>query len=674
MTAAHRLLVASSVLALLVAPTSAMASSCPLTGDGTSGAPFLVTNAVDLAKVGSFADSCSEDAAYRQTANITLTGDWTPLTAIAPFGGVYDGGGHTISGLTVTGGSAFRGLFSRASFLAEFKDLTLTDVDVAGTSETGGLVGVLGGATVTDVTVSGTVAGTGSWVAGIAGTANGGTLERVSFTGTVTSTGVGTEIGGIVGELGTGSITDATVTASVTSAHRYTGGIAGSALGGTIARATFDGTVTVTGPTTEAGGITGALGDGSIVDSRATGTVSGAGRSVGGLVGAVEPSSGTGRISGSRFSGTVTSTGAEVGGIAGRTSSTGGGTTSITTSWSEGSVAGTRAVGGLVGQMTGGTLTASFSTAAVEITDASQTAPALGGLIGLLSGGTVTDVYARGDLTNPGGARDVGGLIGEMRDTSAPDSVLRRGYATGAVPGAGPAVGGLAGGAGDVDSDSFWDTVTTGQSVSVAGTGRSTAALSAFATFSDTATVGLTTAWPIVDGWAPYVVDTTVWGICPRINDGHPFLLWLHESDPCTAPTVAAVSAVGISCSGPGGGALRAGALSECLLTGGAPDVEIVWRAAYNPTFAGGVLRTGTDGSGAFSFTVPAAALGSVVTVEPVAWAGPIVVGTVEGGRVPTSIPAGLAPAIAPSGLLAGVLLLAGALAPFVRARGARRD
>jgi hypothetical protein len=669
---AARTLAAASLLVVLVSavPAEVRANTC-LPGTGVAGDEFLVASAADLAKVGSGADGCGATDHYRQTADITLTGNWTPLTPVNPFSGVYDGGGHTISGLTVAGGSAFRGLFSRATSTAQFRDLTLAGVDVAGTSETGGLVGVLGGGTVTDVTVSGDVTGTGSWVAGIAGTANGGTLVRVRFTGTVTSTGTGTEIGGIVGELGTGTITDATVSATVTSAHRYTGGIAGSALGGTITRATFDGTVTVSGSTTEAGGITGALNNGTIVDSRATGTVSGPGGGfVGGVVGIVAPTSGAASISGSSFSGTVSSTGSSVGGIAGRTNATNGGTT-ITTSWSAGSVSGARVVGGLVGEMTRGSITASFSTAAVAVTDAAQTAPDLGGLVGVMMSGTVTDVFARGDLTNAGGAQDVGGLIGEMRNTSAPDSVLRRAYATGAVPGAHATVGGLAGGEGDVHSDAFWDTGTTGQATSVAGTGKTTAELTTFATFADTATAGLTTAWAIVDGWAPYVAGTTVWGICPRVNDGYPFLLWRYDSDPCTDPVVVAAPTIAITCSGPAGGALRAGAVADCRLTGGAPDVEILWRAAYNPTFAEGVVRTGTDGAGALSFTVPAAALGSVVTVEPVAWTAPIVVGTVEGGPVPTGIPAGTAsavvPGLAPGVVPAVVLVLAVVLMVHVR-------
>ncbi len=66
------------------------------------------------------------------------------------------------------------------------------------------------------------------------------------------------------------------------------------------------------------------------------------------------------------------------------------------------------------------------------------------------------------------------------------------------------------------------------------------------------------------------------------------------------------------------------------------------------------------DGTGTFSFMVPAAALGEVLTVELVGWAAPVSLG-MSGGPVPTSVPSGEGPVpVWPLGLLAlaGVLVL----------------
>lgn len=626
----------------------ASATTC-LPGTGTAVDPFLVASQADLEKVASAVDGCAVNLEYRQTADITLAGNWTPLSASAAFSGAYDGDGYTISGLTVPGGSAFRGLFATATTGAVFRDLTLTGVDVEGTSETGGLVGDLGSGTVQDVTVTGTVTGTGSWVAGIAGKGVGATFTRVRFDGSVTSTGTGTEVAGIVGQLGSGTITDATVNATIASKHRLTGGVVGSVSVGSITRATFAGTVSVTASTTEAGGIVGLASNSSIVDAEASGTVSGGGQGVGGVVGNASRSTGTMTISGSSFSGTVTSTGSSVGGLAGTVSS---GIT-VTTSSSAGSVTGTRSVGGLIGYVAASSVTASYSTADVTISDAGATDPNLGGLIGAMAGVTVTDAYARGDLTNPALADDVGGLVGDAGNSS-PDNVIERAYATGAVPGTAASVGGLAGGPnGDVHRDSFWDTVTSGQATSLAGTGKTTAELTTISTFNDTATVGLTTAWPIVDGWQPYVAGTTVWGICPRVNDGYPFLLWQYDSDPCTVPAVATTSTLSVTCAQGADGTLPVRSPITCTLTGADADIDILWRAAYNPTFAEGVVRTGTDGTGTLTLALPTAAAGSPITVELVAWTTPIPVGTAAGsaagGPVPTGIPAGIPAGDAPT-------------------------
>ena len=85
------------------------------------------------------------------------------------------------------------------------------------------------------------------------------------------------------------------------------------------------------------------------------------------------------------------------------------------------------------------------------------------------------------------------------------------------------------------------------------------------------------------------------------------------------------------------------GATVACSVSGADPSIEILWRAAYNPPFAGAGVTLDGSGSGTFSFVVPAAALGQVVTVELVDWLAPVSLGIV-GGPVPTSVPSGGGP------------------------------
>jgi hypothetical protein len=85
---------------------------------------------------------------------------------------------------------------------------------------------------------------------------------------------------------------------------------------------------------------------------------------------------------------------------------------------------------------------------------------------------------------------------------------------------------------------------------------------------------------------------------------------------------------------------LAVGGTVTCTVTGGDPGIDVLWRAAYNPAFAGAGVTLGADGTGAFSFVVPRAALGQQLTVELVEWTAPVSLGVV-GAPVPASIPAG---------------------------------
>jgi hypothetical protein len=133
----------------------------------------------------------------------------------------------------------------------------------------------------------------------------------------------------------------------------------------------------------------------------------------------------------------------------------------------------------------------------------------------------------------------------------------------------------------------------------------------------------------------------------------------LDGSDPRPAPPATPVSAptTAVSCSPL---PAQAGATVTCSVTGGDPGIDIWWRASYNPVFAEAGVTLGADGTGSFSFVVPAAALGQEVMVELVEWTTPMSIG-VAGSLVPTRIPAGEGRGV-PSGalvVLAGVTLFA---------------
>ena len=190
----------SRLLALALSLVLSLSLSLPALAAGEDGIIYIHT-AKDLCAL---SDSCAYDAWSRGktvllTADISLRGvDFEP---IASFSGTFNGGGHTISGLTLTDSLSPAGLF-----------LTL---------ERGAFVHAL------KVEGQVTPGGTKEAVGGIVGR-NYGTLEECSFFGVVKGDSA---VGGIAGRNEEGGlIANCTVSGSV-SANRYTGGIAGYNLG-----------------------------------------------------------------------------------------------------------------------------------------------------------------------------------------------------------------------------------------------------------------------------------------------------------------------------------------------------------------------------------------------------------------------------------------------------------
>ncbi|MBU0484080.1 MAG: hypothetical protein KKB30_06155 [Proteobacteria bacterium] len=176
-----------------------------------------------------------------------------------------------------------------------------------------------------------------------------------------------------------------------------------------------------------------------------------------------------------------------VGGLVGRATN---GT--ISTSYATGSVTASGSeVGGLVGGNYGGTINTSYATDNVSGTNY------VGGLAGS-STGTITDAYATGSVN---GSNYVGGLVGGNYGAGT----ISNAYATGIVSGIVSGIGGLVGISTGIVNTSFWDTQTSGQATSAAGTGLTTAEMQSLATFSgagwsidDSGGSGAT--WRIYDG------------------------------------------------------------------------------------------------------------------------------------------------------------------------------
>ena len=201
-------------------------------------------------------------------------------TTVGNFAGTFDGAGHTITGLTGTGG-----LIGEIGSGGKVQNLTLEEVDI----KEGGMVGAIVGQNsgeITDCSVQGSVAGTKAGVGGIAGI-NNGAVTGCSMEGIVTNTSSNTGTGGIVGLNENGSVIDCHSSATVTG-YSGVGGIVGKMYqdNPVVIACYSTGNVTGTGRYySDTGGVVGNGSVGAIICCYATGDISGELPNIGGVVG-----------------------------------------------------------------------------------------------------------------------------------------------------------------------------------------------------------------------------------------------------------------------------------------------------------------------------------------------------------------------------------------------------
>ena len=242
--------------------------------------------------------------------NITLTADinlkditWTPigtdLTNSYSYKGTFDGGGHTISGLTVTGSNQYAGLFGCIGDGSTVKNVKLENVQITSDDQyayVGGVAGYSRG-NIENCSVSGSVSGnsnsngTSNCVGGVVGQQYGGTITECSSSAIVDGTNA---VGGVAGQTANATLTACYATGDVTAErdpknNTYAGGVVGYNGASTLIACYATGKVTGTGTGTGSiyvGGVTGDNASGTLTACyHAAETVSGPDGATGGVTG-----------------------------------------------------------------------------------------------------------------------------------------------------------------------------------------------------------------------------------------------------------------------------------------------------------------------------------------------------------------------------------------------------
>ena len=212
----------------------------------------------------------------------TTGSGWAPIggTAANSFSRIFEGNGHTISGLRMDRFQNYMGLFAQLTS-NEIKNVGLLDVDVKGNDGfyIGGLVGSNRGSIINSY-VTGAVSGE-QYVGGLAGRIWRGASIINSYA-TAAVTGTSNYIGGLVGR-SRGDIMNSYATAAVTGTSNYIGGLVGQNENeANIINSYASGAVS---GNSEVGGLVGwNENEANIINSYASGAVSGT-SNIGGLIG-----------------------------------------------------------------------------------------------------------------------------------------------------------------------------------------------------------------------------------------------------------------------------------------------------------------------------------------------------------------------------------------------------
>jgi len=193
-------------------------AEAPFEGSGTELDPYRIGTVEELEAFRDAVSGSSNNVYGAANVHYLLTSDidlssiesWAPIGISGrTFKGVFNGGGHIINNLTITGSGNNLGLFGYTAGTTVISDLAILNIDISANSNAGGVVGV-----------------------------NLGKIENCYTTGRITGTSTNGMFGGIAGRslmmpAGAPFITNTYSSVSITGVS-YLGGIIGSEGGGRI--------------------------------------------------------------------------------------------------------------------------------------------------------------------------------------------------------------------------------------------------------------------------------------------------------------------------------------------------------------------------------------------------------------------------------------------------------
>ena len=223
-----------------------------------SNGSYTVTSADGLMNIAELVNGGKSDINITLDTDIDLTGkDWTPIGTDYDnsYKGTFDGGGHTITGLTFTTNDEYAGLFGWLNRAGTVKNVVMEGVQITSNQIYGGSIGGVVGyswGTIENCSVSGSVSGT-VYVGGVVGAQIDGSITGCSSSATVKGM---VDVGGVAGQTNSSAtLTACYATGNVTleiapKKNIAGGGLVGMNAGSSLLACYATGNVTSTGSST----------------------------------------------------------------------------------------------------------------------------------------------------------------------------------------------------------------------------------------------------------------------------------------------------------------------------------------------------------------------------------------------------------------------------------------
>lgn len=371
-------------------------------GDGTQFNPYIIFDATTFADLMTYHNNFAGEGQvyFKLQKDVDLsTVNWTALgTSDAPFTGVLQGNGKTISGLMFNGSaSTAYGLFAYTNG-AVFEDLIISGFNITNSSaqDVGTLVGNASNTTFTNVTVQNNIISSQGNAGAVAGSITGGSIADSTISGNQISSAA--SAGGAVGLASQGEVFASTLSGNTISGANV-GGAIGSAQNSSIS-AVLSTSNTVSG--TNAGGIVGNASASKVSSVLINNLTLQSAVYAGGVAGLI--TNGSQIVGANVYLSATMSSSQAAGGVVGRGEASQISNASINSNWSVAGTISSANVGGVIGNAVNMTLISGNKIAMLTLSP--NSAGSVGQIYGLLEGssGASSNLYRLVTIDNQHGA------------------------------------------------------------------------------------------------------------------------------------------------------------------------------------------------------------------------------------------------------------------------------